>query len=114
MPLDTTFAPAQVDVAGGLDALQKQFQAARIQQARSSAMKLMQGGNFEGGVAQLMGAGDVEGAKAMTGYWKAMHPQLNPYQALEAELAAERLSNERDRTKLTAENQERQRAKDTI
>ena len=69
---DNPFAPPRVDVSGPLTGIGQNIadivQQRRIQDARSSAMKLMQGGDTKGAFAQLMGAGDTTGMQALAGY----------------------------------------------
>lgn len=99
MPLDTTFAPPRVDIGSGLSSLMDQFKAARLQAVRKDALSgLMQGGGgedqYRSSVAKLMAVGDIQGANALTGYYKAAHPEINPYQALTIGLAQDRIQKD--------------------
>lgn len=79
MPLDTTFAPAQVDIASGLQGLMQQYKQAQLERTRKDAVQgLMQGGDIQSSVAKLLGAGDTQGAQALTAFYKVQHPQLSP------------------------------------
>jgi len=55
-------------------------------------MKLMQGGDLNSAIGQLMGAGDIEGAKTMVGLYRAQHPVIDPYQAAQLQLGQDRLT----------------------
>ncbi len=99
MPLDTTFAPPRVDIGSGLSSLMDQFKAARLQAVRKDALSgLMQGGGgeeqYRSSIAKLLGYGDIQGASAITSYYKAAHPEINPYQALTVGLAQDRLQKD--------------------
>jgi len=75
------------------------FKAARLQAVRKDALSgLMQGSGgeqeYRSSIAKLMAAGDIQGANAVTSYYKAAHPELNPYQTLMTGLAQDRLQKD--------------------
>jgi len=79
------------------------FKAARLQAVRKDALSgLMQGGGepeFRSSIAKLMAAGDVQGANALTSYYKASNPQMDLYQSAMVDNANRNLDLKRQELK---------------